>query len=86
MNYLYFIGIDISKKSLDFAIRDQTQHLFHLKVDNSLEGLKQFKQACLARNISLQHSLICCEHTGIYNQHILSLITQDHLSLWLESS
>jgi transposase len=86
MNYLYFIGIDISKKSLDFAIRDQTQHLVHLKVDNSLEGLKQFKQACLARNIDLQHSLICCEHTGIYNQHILSLITQDHLSLWLESS
>lgn len=86
MHYSFFIGSDISKKTLDFAVRDPTQHLFHLKVDNSPEGLQQFKQECLARNIDLQQSLICCEHTGIYNQHILALATQDNLSLWLESS
>ena len=30
--------------------------------------------------------MICCEHTGIYSQHILSLATENNLSLWLESS
>jgi len=53
MDHLFFVGIDISKKTLDFAIRNQKKHLFHLKVDNSMAGINQFKQECLARNINL---------------------------------
>ena len=86
MNYSFFIGIDISKKTVDFAVRDRKELLFHLKVGNSLVGLKQFQKACLERNIDFSQSLICCEHTGIYSQHIISLATENNLSLWLESS
>lgn len=86
MDYSFFIGIDISKKTLDFAVRDRQQHLFHLKVDNSALGLKEFKKECLFNNINLQDSLICCEHTGVYSQNILALATEDDFSLWLESS
>lgn len=86
MNYLFFIGIDISKRTLDFAVRDRKKLLFHIKVDNSLEGLKQFQQECLNRNVTLTQSLVCCEHTGIYSQHILALATENNLTLWLESS
>ncbi|MEQ9439025.1 MAG: IS110 family transposase [Cyclobacteriaceae bacterium] len=86
MNYSFFIGIDISKKTLDFAVRDWKGLLFHIKVDNSLAGLKQFQKQCLARNIVLSRCLICCEHTGIYSQNILALASENNLSLWLESS
>lgn len=86
MNYLFFIGIDISKKTLDFAVRDQKGLLFHLKADNSLAGLKQFQKECLTRNIALTQCLICCEHTGVYSQNILTLATENNFSLWLESS
>ncbi len=86
MNYSFFIGIDISKKTLDFAVRDWKGLLFHIKVDNSLAGLKQFQKECLARNIDLSRCLICCEHTGIYSQNVLALATENDLSLWLESS
>ena len=91
MHYSFFIGIDISKKTLDFAVRDQDKHLFHLKVDNSPTGLNQFKQECLTRNLNLSESLICCEHTGVYSQNILALATENdrsggRFSLWLESS
>ena len=86
MNYLFFIGIDISKKTLDFAIRDRKKLLFHIKADNSLAGLKAFQKECLKRNVDLDDSLICCEHTGVYSQHILSLATENNLSLWVESS
>ena len=86
MNYLFFIGIDISKKTLDFAVRDRKELLFHLKVDNSLTGLKQFQKECLAREIDLFQCLICCEHTGVYSQNILALATENDFSLWLESS
>lgn len=86
MNYSFFIGIDISKKTLDFAVRDRKGLLFHLKVDNSLAGLKQFQKECLARTIDLSQSLICCEHTGVYSQNILTLATENNFYLWLESS
>lgn len=55
-------------------------------MDNSATGLTRFKEECLARNIDLELSLICCEHTGIYSQHILALAMQQGLCLWLESS
>ncbi len=32
-----------------------------------MAGLNQFKQECLAKEINLQQSLICCEHTGVYS-------------------
>ena len=86
MHYSFFIGIDISKKTLDFAVRDQKGLFFHLKVDNSLVGLKQFQKECLDRNIALSQCLICCEHTGVYSQNILALATENDFSLWLESS
>lgn len=86
MNYLFFIGIDISKKTLDFAVRDRNGLLFHMKVDNSPAGLKEFQTEGLVRNIDLSRCLICCEHTGIYSQHILALATENNLTLWLESS
>lgn len=86
MHYSFFIGIDISKKTLDFAVRDQKQHLFHLKTDNSMAGINQFKQECLAKNINLLQGLICCEHTGLYSQNILALAIEHDFSLWLESS
>ena len=86
MSYLFFVGIDISKETLDFAVRDRKELLFHLKVDNSLAGLAQFQKECFARNINLSLSLICCEHTGVYSQNILALATENNLSLWLESS
>lgn len=86
MNYSFYIGIGISKKTLDFAVRDQKQHLLHCKVDNSPIGFEQFKVQCMIKEIDLQKSLICCEHTGIYSRNILTLAIQDNLSLWLESS
>ena len=51
-----------------------------------MAGLNQFKQECLTKNVNLEQSLICCEHTGVYSQNILALATKNDLSLWLESS
>ena len=84
MCYSFFIGIDISKKTLDFAIRDQNKHLFHFKIDSSPAGLIQFQKECLAKDIDLSESLICCEHTGVYSQNILVLATEHDFSLWLD--
>ena len=59
MKTSFFIGIDVSKKTLDFAVRDQKQHIFHIKVDNSSLGLELFKEKCMANNVAIEQSLIC---------------------------
>lgn len=86
MYYSFFIGIDISKKTLDFAVRDREKFLFHIEVVNSPAGLIDFQKECIAKGIDLSQSLICCEHTGVYSQNIQALSTENNLALWLESS
>ena len=68
MNYTHFIGIDVSKNTLDFAIV-QDQHIFKQGViDNTPEGvlalLKIVKELV---GKYLGSALFCMEHTGIYN-------------------
>lgn len=86
MKFSFFIGVDISKKTLDLAVRDCHQLLFHQKVENSPAGLARFITECTAQGVDLKLSLICCEHTGIYSQCLLVLLSKEHCSLWLESS
>lgn len=86
MQFSFFIGIDVSKKTLDLAVRDHQQHIFHLKADNTTTGLDQFIAECITRGVDLSQSLFCCEHTGIYNQHLLDMALQYGYALWLESS
>lgn len=86
MQFSFFIGIDVSKKTLDLAVRNHEQVLFHLKVDNTAAGLGDFTAECVARGIDLSQSLFCCEHTGLYNQCLLDLALQHDYALWLESS
>lgn len=86
MQFSFFVGIDVSKNSLDFAVRNQQKLLFHTKVENNEDGLQQFKEQCQDNNVELKQSLFCCEHTGIYSQILLSFASQHKFSLWLESS
>ena len=47
-NYSFFIGIDVSKETLDFALIVQNTVQFHLQVTNDKLGIEQFiKQAGL---------------------------------------
>lgn len=43
MQFSFYAGIDVSKISLDFAVRDRRKMLFHTTVENNLAGLKQFE-------------------------------------------
>jgi transposase len=86
MQFSFFVGIDVSKNSLDFAVRDQQKVLFHTTVENNPTGLKQFNQSCQLKGVDPGQSLFCCEHTGIYSQVLLDFAAQHDIPLWLESS
>lgn len=86
MPFSFFVGIDVSKNSLDMVVRDQQQVLFYTSVENNEAGVKQFEAQCQNNGVSLTESLLCCEHTGIYSQVLLTFATQYDIPFWLESS
>lgn len=86
MQFPFYVGIDVSKNSLDLAIRDQQQVLFHVSVENNEAGLDQFEAKCRDSGVDLARSLLCCEHTGIYSHMLLSFASERDIALWLESS
>jgi transposase len=87
MNYLYFIGLDVSKNTLDAAVFKSGKLLFHVRISNDMEGLKAlFEKLKSLPDFSVQQALFCLEHTGIYNQHTLSFLHEQRANVCLESA
>lgn len=86
MHYTHFIGIDVSKQWLDFAVVKQNEILFHLQTENSLKGIQVFiKQLKKVREYELKSAVFCMEHTGIYNNHLLEYLYKKKANICLES-
>jgi len=87
MNYKHFIGIDISKNTLDFAVFNGSDLLFHTQISNDKEGLKTFfKKLENLPDFSMQQAVFCMEHTGIYNHHVLNFLHQQEANIRLEAA
>ena len=86
MHFTYFIGIDVSKDTLDFSVLQTGDFLYHLQVENSLKGIKKFINHFKKAKGKIDNSLFCVEHTGVYNYHLLEYATTNKLDIWVESA
>jgi transposase len=87
MNYHFFIGIDVSKNTLDFTLLADKEKQFQLQTSNDLAGIRQFwKQLKEQAGFALDKAIFCMEHTGIYNQHLLSFLYSKKAAVCLESA
>lgn len=86
--YRYFVGIDVSKDELDFALIESNKVLLHLEVSNDKKGIEQFvKQVkSLQKDFSMANALFCLEHTGIYNNPVLGYLHLKEADVWLEQA
>jgi transposase len=86
--YSFFVGIDVSKETLDFALIIKNAVQFHLRVTNDKKGIDEFiKQAKkLDKQFSFDNSLFCMEHTGIYNNPLLNYLHSKKAHIWLEQA
>ncbi len=85
--YRYFIGVDVSKTELDFAVVEANQLLFHIEVSNDKKGIQDFfRQLKTLAQGDIKHSLFCLEHTGIYNNPLLSFLFQKQAAVWVEKA
>ena len=87
-SYAFFIGVDVSKETLDFALIVQNVILFHLQVTNDKLGIELFIKQVRKhdKSFSFENSLFCMEHTGIYNNPLLSYLHQKQANVWLEQA
>lgn len=86
MEFKYFIGVDVSKETLDLVVRKGHNYLFHQQVENSKSGINDFVKKCREHKVNLRSSLLCMEHTGIYNSHALVGFYNRKCSIWLENA
>ena len=86
MEFKYFIGVDVSKKTLDLVVREGNQYLSHIQVENSKAGIIEFKKICKQYQIDLKSTLLCMEHTGIYGAVALNEFFKTGCSIWLENA
>jgi len=87
MEFTYFIGTDVSKNKLDFAVMRGNTLLFHKEIANSQQDIILFiKELIKLPEFNLANAVFCMEHTGIYNNHLLACLYKKKANIWLEAA
>lgn len=84
MQFELFIGIDVSKLTLDIAVVNQDAEVESFKIENKPVPIKRFFRK-LSKQINLEHSLVCAEFTGHYCYPLRKVCLEEGYPLWLES-
>lgn len=87
MEFEFFIGIDVSKNELDFAVQQGNCFLFHREIANEPRAIIAFvKELCQLPGFRLSRAVFCMEHTGIYNNHALTCLHKKSAHICLEAA
>lgn len=85
-NFKWFIGIDISKNTLDMCLSDGTKVLAETKTSNEEKAIKQkLRQWRKEFGLKLQEVLLCAEYTGNYIYPLTRAAYSMTVALWMES-
>jgi len=84
----FFVGIDVSKITLDITILNpQSGKLHHKVTDNNDDGYKRLRKWLTAEHsVEFQQTLICMEHTGLYTRSLERFLHENNAYVWKESS
>ena len=86
MYFSQFIGVDISKNTLDAAIYPaKDKKLDFLHFDNTQKGLREMMTWLKRRGVKPSEMVICAEHTGVYTNPLIAFADKKGLALSLNS-
>ena len=87
MELKHYVGIDVSKATLDFAVCSEGKIILQLECENNKKGIvKAVKQLRQIEGFAMTTSVFCMEYTGIYNNHLLDYLLSSKSCIWLESA
>lgn len=86
MTYSNYVGIDISKNTVDIALITLEGEVIEYQWLNDRKVLTQeFERFFTENDIDKDHTLICAEHTGHFGNKLVDVTIQLALDFWLES-
>lgn len=86
MQIKHFIGIDVSKDTLDFSVVIDGKNLQHLCIKNSAREIKStVKKIMKSFGATVDDTIFCMEHTGLYNLPLVKWLQSYQGKMWLES-
>lgn len=87
MDIRYYIGIDVSKSTLDWAVYANQRIVWQTQSENAPTPIRAvLKQLHALPGFNHSTCIVCMEHTGLYNAHALEVLFQAQLRIWLEAS
>lgn len=86
MYFSHYIGVDISKASLDVAIYPATdKKTDFMHIENTTKGLREMMSCLKQRGIKPKEMVICAEHTGAYTNQLIDFTHKKGIALSLNS-
>ena len=80
METVYFLGIDISKKTFNAALTSDGQNMHEMEITNTAQEIRAFF-AGLKTKVNLSQLIVCMEHTGIYGLPILDYLVKYNIKV-----
>ena len=84
MEVQYFIGIDGSKESLNWAVCSANKIILELVSGNDVMGITKVV-LIIRRKLKIASAIFCMEPTGIYDTQLLKYLLRCKALIWLES-
>jgi transposase len=87
MQFKFFVGIDVSKDTLDFSVVTQGKEVSNFQIENSSKAIKvALKDLKKLNGFCISHALFCLEQTGLYNNHITYTLHSMDANIWVEKA
>jgi transposase len=89
MQYRFYIGVDVSKATLDVALIDDRHRevIQHIQVSNDDEGIRQMLiWLNTHEGFQIEQTLFCMEATGLYCYPLLQFLHQHQAATWVENA
>ncbi len=82
MKFKCFLGIDISKSTLDITLYDEegAKKSKHIKINNSTSGFKELLKWMKKLDVDVKQSVFCLEHTGIYGLDLQVFFEENNIN------
>lgn len=86
MQIKQFVGIDVSKETLDFTVVINGKAVSHYCILNNTREIKSVVNKILkAFGGSYEEMIFCMEHTGLYNLPLVKWLQAKRCKTWIES-
>jgi transposase len=86
-NQKSYIGIDVSKLTIDVCIITQQGEHGYQQFENNVKDFKRMEKWLTEKPyFSFQESMFCMEHTGLYTRELVSFLLQHQSKVWMESA